>query len=668
MDQIPEMDVSARAGMLLAAFTAGASTQPNLLTRGTRDQALITGMGAVVSYGWGVSSHSFMRSVADRLPFGPVASGVLVDGAAAVAAGAAALALVPAPGQRPAIALARLTALATAATGLAGLAADALELGRGRRGGRTAALTTLAAVGVGSWALTGKGRATVGSDRGDGTYAEDTPREISTPKAAAMGVVTGGLLYGMSHAESALSTGMSRGAAKVLGGSPNDHRTLGRIGATGLSYGAAWMAIAAVTAKLTGAGSEVESANAEQPALPEVTGCPDSGIPWDIQSREGTRWLSGVLLVGHIEAIMGEPAKQPIRVYASLSSGATEEDRADLLMRELDRTHAFDRAAIALFSPTGSGYVNYVANETFEYLARGDCASMALEYSVLPSALSLTKAQAGTRQTRLVVDAITRRLMDLPKDRRPKFFMFGESLGSRVSEDMFTGHSDAGPRGAGIDAAVWVGTPAFTQWRKHLWADRPQGSPPEVGPGSVYLPRDVSDWQDLSEADKAAVNYLLLQNGDDPVPKFEAPLLWRRPDWLGPDDTRPPGAPRGTHWLPVTTFVTTFTDLMNALTPTPGVFQEGGHDYRLEIPEAIQRVWGYEASTAQMQRVNTALRQRELGWELKRDWDSAQEKDSDKRAEAMTKVERQAAEWTGADEPLSPEAVQRIVVDDIQPE
>jgi hypothetical protein len=37
--------------------------------------------------------------------------------------------------------------------------------------------------------------------------------------------------------------------------------------------------------------------------------------------------------------------------------------------------------------------------------------------------------------------------------------------------------------------------------------------------------------------------------------------------------------------MPVTTFLTTVIDLMNALTPTPGRFDEGGHDYRAAIPE-----------------------------------------------------------------------------------
>ena len=62
------LDVSSRAGFLLGSYYTGLSLQPNLLSRGTRDQAIISGVAASVGYAWGVSAHSFLRSTADRLP------------------------------------------------------------------------------------------------------------------------------------------------------------------------------------------------------------------------------------------------------------------------------------------------------------------------------------------------------------------------------------------------------------------------------------------------------------------------------------------------------------------------------------------------------------------------------------------------------------------------
>lgn len=660
MRDIPEMDVSARAAMLLAAFVGGRSYQPNLLTRGTRDQALITGTATASAYGWGASSHSFLMSVADRLPMSPLPAGVLVD-SVAVAAGAAAMAVLPADSPSSARAVGRLLARATVAIGGAGLVAQALEPIRGRRGARTVAIATLVGVSVGSWALTRPGRAEFGSELDDGQFFEDTPREISTLKSAVLGVVAGSALFGLSHLESALASAVSRGAAKVLGGDPDDHRSLGRAGATAVSYGLGWYGVAMATAKLSTVGNSVESVYTERPSMPEVTGSPASGIPWELQSREGTRWLAAVLTPEIIEGVMEEPGKQPIRVYASLDAANSEEQRAELLLRELDRTHALERPYVALFSPTGSGYVNYVACETFEFLTRGDCASACIQYSVLPSALSLTKAEEGTRQTRMVLDGIAERLRDVPADQRPRLLMFGESLGSRVSQDAFVGVSDLGPRGAGIDAAVWVGTPAFTAWRRALWAGRPSGAAPEVGPGALYLPRDVTDWAALPAQDRASVRYLLLQNGDDPIPKFEATLLWRQPAWLGPRKTRPPGAPRGTVWQPITTFVSTFVDLMNALTPTPGRFDEGGHDYRTAIPDAIRQVWRLAATDRQMQRVVAAMMARELGWEAARVWAEAKASSPDSREAALSKAQQQISAWVPGDQTLAVAEIQDII-------
>ncbi len=660
---IPELDISARGGLLLGAYAAGRSTQPNLLTRGTTDQAIITGVATAASYGWSVSIGSLLRSTARRLPV-PIAAPLVNATTAAIG-----LTL----GRRidahrnARSAVSSLAANTVGAAGLAGLGADALELARGRRGGRVLAFAAMAGVGVAAWAKTRPGRAEIGSRQADGSYAEDTPRDLSVGKTGALGVGTALLLWGAAHAESVLGGVVARGAAKVLGGTPDDHRTIGRIGATAASFGFGWGAVSAAAAKLTNVGADLDTANLNAPTLPEVTGSPESGISWEKQSREGARWLSEVLLADGISGVMKEPAKQPIRVYAALPAADSPEKRAELLLRELDRTKAFERENIAIFSPTGSGYVNYVACETFEYLTRGNCASMAIAYSVLPSALSLTRTDLGTRQTEMVVAGVTERLLAMPQSKRPKFFIFGESLGCKVSEEMFAGASDVSLKGYGLEAGVWVGTPAFTKWHKRVWGNRPQGEIPQVGPDSIYATRAVSDWHQLSEADQSRVQYLLLQNGDDPVPKFEAPLFWRPPDWLGPKGTRPPGAPKGTSWLPVITFIATFSDLLNALTPTPGTFQQGGHDYRVEIPDAIRKVWGLAATKEQMHSINSALRERELGWELKRDWAEAEAKSGKKQTKAEHDVAAEATKWVHADHPLSSDDVERIIREDTEP-
>ncbi len=646
------LDVSGKAGVLLGAHASGSSYQPNLLSRASRDQALIAGVSAATAYGVGTTIHSFLRSVADRLPrsdaspAGRIGTGLIVDGVAAVAGFAATRVLRPRLAEPAPRSLARLAAASTAATAVAGVGANLVELGSHHRGGR---LLTLAAT-VGTWAasyaLTHPGKARAGSADTDGsTPREDVTRVVSLPTAMGMGPVVTISMLGLGLVESALSTAFSRVAAQVLGGSADDRRTAGRVLTLAAFAGVGWAGLKWVNGKLTTAGEDLEAAHADAPSATEVTGGPGSTISWAAQSRESRRWLSMALRPQDISHVMGETARQPIRVYASLESAATSQERAERLLAEIDRTGALDRPVFALFSPTGSGYVNYVATETLEYLTRGNCASAAIQYSVLPSALSLGKVHEATAQTRIVINGIVQRLLSRPAELRPRFLLFGESLGSQVSQEMFAGQGLSGPSGIGLDAAVWIGTPAATAWRTEI--DNPDITATPVVQDGVFVTRGNRDWAGLADEHRASVRYLLLQNGDDPIPKFESTLLWRRPSWLGPDDTRPHGAPRGTRWLPVTTFFTTFVDLQNALAPTPGVFDEGGHDYRKVVPETLRTVFSLDATDAQMARVQQALRSRELGWEVKRRWDATQSLPPAEQEAARSAVQEKLSEWTG---------------------
>ena len=648
------LDASARTGFLLGAFYTGLSYQPNLLSRGTRDQALISGTAAAVGYGWGTSMHSFLRTTANRLPMAQrgtarrVVAGVAVDAVAAAVGFGITRAVPPREHESSRRSLIRLAGVGLSSAATAGMAADGLESARGRRGFRGASLLTgLAGLGVG-YALTQPGVATRGAlAPGETEAREDVVRQVSVPKALGSGIAVTGLLLAVARGESVLSGALARGAARVLGGEASDHRALGRLGSAATLAGIGWGAVTVANLVLTKGGVGLEEAYVDPPTLPEVTGSPESLIPWQDQTRESRRWLGMTLRSETIAEVMGEPALQPIRVYGSLECASTPQERADLLLAEIDRTRALERSVFALFSPTGSGYVNYVASETLEYLTRGDCASACIQYSVLPSALSLTKVGYATAQTRLLVNGIVQRIMAMPAESRPKFFLFGESLGSQVSEEMFRGQWTTGPDGIGLDAALWIGTPAATVFRQELWGTRTVTEPPEPGPGRFYLPRAIRDWTALPAEIRATVDYLLLQNGDDPIPKFGAPLLWRRPDWLGPSSTRPPGAPLHTRWLPVVSFVTTFVDMQNALAPTPGVFQEGGHDYRVVIPEALRTTFGLDASDEQMERIQQVVRKRELVWEVRRRWAKAEATPTPKRAEAERKVEESVSTWTG---------------------
>jgi hypothetical protein len=109
----------------------------------------------------------------------------------------------------------------------------------------------------------------------------------------------------------------------------------------------------------------------------------------------------------------------------------------------------------------------------------------------------------------------------------------------------------------------------------------------------------------------------------------------------------------------------TFLDMLNALVPTPGVFAEGGHDYRTVIPYAHSTTWRLPVTPEQMERVNTALRQRELAWELHRDWTAAEAKPGQDIDKAKAKVLETATKYVG--HPVDEAELHSIVSKGLQP-
>ena len=122
-DVTDSLDLSAQAGVLLGAFMTGRSFQPNLLSRATRDQAILSGVAAATGYGWGTSGHSLLRAVARRFGKQGLGASVAVDGLTLAASAAAIAALRPHEHESAPRALIRFAATAKASAAAAGLAA-----------------------------------------------------------------------------------------------------------------------------------------------------------------------------------------------------------------------------------------------------------------------------------------------------------------------------------------------------------------------------------------------------------------------------------------------------------------------------------------------------------------------------------------------------------------
>jgi len=76
-------------------------------------------------------------------------------------------------------------------------------------------------------------------------------------------------------------------------------------------------------------------------------------------------------------------------------------------VRDLERTGGFGRKDLLVVTTTGSGWVDPALVDSFEYLSHGDSATVALQYSYLPSWVSYLVDQSKAREAgRALFDAV----------------------------------------------------------------------------------------------------------------------------------------------------------------------------------------------------------------------------------------------------------------------
>ena len=252
------------------------------------------------------------------------------------------------------------------------------------------------------------------------------------------------------------------------------------------------------------------------PPSSTLSGSIDSEVPYDTMSKQGRRFVWNAQPAEMITQVMGEDAMDVIRVYVGLESAETDVERVELALRELDRTHAFDREWLLIDLPTGTGYVNYAAVSVLEMLSRGNSATVAMQYAARPSPLSLDRVGEGHRQARLLVDAISERLRGMPDASRPKVVLFGESLGAWTSQDAFMEQGTRGLIDAGIDYAIWIGTPHFSQWKEQVLRDE-RG---DVASELVGVYNDIGEWEATPAEQREQVRFVMITHHNDGVARF----------------------------------------------------------------------------------------------------------------------------------------------------
>ena len=276
-----------------------------------------------------------------------------------------------------------------------------------------------------------------------------------------------------------------------------------------------------------------------QPQVPERSGSPHSLSSWRAVGGQGRVFLGRGPSRADIEAVTGCSAMEPIRVYAGMpEEGQSLQNAADLVVEELHRTGAFDRAVILIATSTGSGWVDEWQVQPLEYLTRGNCATASMQYSFVPSSINfLTDLDVSEEAAVILFETIRRAVDEIPEDRRPALFVCGESLGAYASQHVFSGIVDVLSR---TDGALWVGTPAFTPMHAELTAIRHRGSPevaPVVANGRhvrfVNVPENL--WADVYGRELGDWNYprvVYAQHPSDPVVWWNSELVWHKPDWI----------------------------------------------------------------------------------------------------------------------------------------
>ena len=439
-------------------------------------------------------------------------------------------------------------------------------------GGRTGRAGRVAAVGVTAVAaaLSGRQHAHAQADSYDEWGAHDGQ--------PALGAVAGGAAAaGLSAAAALVGSELHSGGTAIAGHAPGSPAlwTAASAGAVvgGVALGGK-AALSRVLAGLAESGAAPDAALTDAPDDPNVTGGPGTLVPYDTLSREGRRFVNWRVTASELVAAGGTDVQEPVRVFVGVESAPGITERVELALAELDRLDAWSKSCILAVSPAGTGYANSVPVEALEYLTDGDCASVSVQYGLLPSMFSLNKLDLAAQTFRELIDRIHARIEQL--DHKPRLFLYGESLGAGAAQhgmlldpaivDEQTAHV------AEVDAALFVGTPGGKSLRDDLLDN----------PATVHVDR----WQALPDPLPTGIQLWFLEHDADPVTRFDRTLLWRKPRWLGPPP-RGRNIPADMAWLPVGTWQMVLLDVAYATQAQSGVFRSVGHDYRADLSPLV---------------------------------------------------------------------------------
>jgi uncharacterized membrane protein len=313
------------------------------------------------------------------------------------------------------------------------------------------------------------------------------------------------------------------------------------------------------------------------------SGSPDSLVSWQSLGYQGRNFIGNGPTKEQIAAQSNKPAAEPIRVYVGLETAKSARLRADIAVRELERTGAFKRPVLVVAGSTGTGWIEPRSADALEYIWNGNSAIVTAQYSYLPSWISFLVDQRKASETSTALfDAIYAKWQTLPADARPKLISYGLSLGSFGAQSAFTDAADISTR---TDGALYMGTPHFTEPWRTIENTRDKGSPewqPRYQQGTtVRFAASNADLKILhTQASWKQPRVLYMQHASDPVVWWSYDLLWQKPDWL--KEKRGPDVSPNMQWYPFVTFAQVSVDQFFGVTAPDG----HGHNYGKTIVDA----------------------------------------------------------------------------------
>lgn len=328
--------------------------------------------------------------------------------------------------------------------------------------------------------------------------------------------------------------------------------------------------------------------NASRPTSELVSGSVTSNEDWNLLGKEGRAYVAHTPSKSEISKLTKLPATQPIRAYASVAQHKNVAETARAVVAELERTGAFERPVLAVITTTGTGWVNSWNPGAFEYVTGGNCATAAMQYSYNPSWVQiLANKDEVKRAGTTLVRAVLEKVPTLPKDKRPKVYLSGESLGAysglaALTELSKTAHGRH--LVSLVSGQLWAGTPAFTPERVNLERARTHGSPqiaPVIDNGRHI--RVVTSHGELATdiygRELGRWSYprtIYAQHASDPVTRWELPIWTAEPDWMREDAGHDVDSHLRWHWF--VTFTQLSAELPLAIETEPG----HGHNYQGE--------------------------------------------------------------------------------------